>query len=548
MKVENIRELLLDLVRIPSVSPSKEEARLAQEIYDRLAALPYFKNNKGDLRLLPIEDDPYGRHSVFAIVRSPAKTARTVILMGHIDVVDTAEARELAELAFDPPSYTRELTKLTLPDEAMEDLRSGDYLFGRGVFDMKCGIAVEMEFLKECAENPQDLEANIALLLVGDEENRSAGMISAIGHLERLQEEDGLDFIACVNTEGEVQRRHRDTRRYITVGTIGKLMPMFYCVGRESHVGSYYEGLNANLLASAVSMVMEASPEWIDRAGAEVYPPPAALWHRDLREVYSVTLPARVVAGYNVLTVEKTPKTALEMMKDVAFRAFDMALERLKQSALKFSEGSEEKASVPWKPKVLTYEEVFEKVKNDMAETGVSLEDHLKAFIRGLPRDMDDRMKTIETVGQVLKFYVDKDPAIIVGFLPPYYPHRSNLRKSPRELALMEAVQDLTSEAASSYGEKVVVREHFEAISDLSYVGFQGDKDDLAPLAANTPGWGEIYDLPLDTLLKLDIPVVNIGASGRDAHKYTERLDLKYYLGAYPDLFRSFVKRISKMA
>jgi arginine utilization protein RocB len=92
-----------------------------------------------------------------------------------------------------------------------------------------------------------------------------------------------------------------------------------------------------------------------------------------------------------------------------------------------------------------------------------------------------------------------------------------------------------------------VVREHFEAISDLSYMGFQGNKDDLVPLAANTPGWGEVYDLPLDTLLKLDVPVVNIGASGRDAHKYTERLDLKYYLGAYPDLFRSFVKRVSKM-
>jgi arginine utilization protein RocB len=547
MKAENIRQLLLDLVKIPSVSPSKEESRLAQEIYDRLAALPYFKKNEGVLRLLPIEDDPYGRHSVFAIVRSPKKTPKTVILLGHIDVVDTAEARELADLAFDPPAYTRELTKLTLPEEAMEDLRSGDYLFGRGVFDMKCGVAVEIEFLKECAENPHDLEANIALLLVGDEENRSAGMISAIKHLERLQEEEGLDFVACVNAEGVAQRHHGDTNRYISVGTIGKLMPMFYCVGRESHVGSYYEGLNANLLASAVSMVLEGSPEWIDRAGTEVYPPPAALWHRDLREVYSVTLPARVVAGFNVLTVEKTPKTALEMMKQVAFRAFDMALERLKFSALKFSEGSPEKASVPWKPKVLTYEEVFEKVREDLAKEGASLDEHLKAFIKGLPRGMDDRLKSIETAGQVLRFYGDKDPAIIVGFLPPYYPHRSNLRKSPRELALMEAVEELISEAASSYGETLVVREHFEAISDLSYMGFQGNKDDLVSLAANTPGWGEVYDLPLDTLLKLDVPVVNIGASGRDAHKYTERLDLKYYLGAYPDLFRSFVKRVSKM-
>ncbi|HHX28942.1 MAG TPA: M20/M25/M40 family metallo-hydrolase [Firmicutes bacterium] len=547
MKAGNTYNLLLELVRIPSVSPSKEESRLARVIHDKLASLPYFQENKGDLRLLPVENDPYGRHSVFAIVRAVPHTAKTVILMGHIDVVDTAEARELAQLAFDPPAYARELSKLTLPDEARKDLESGNYLFGRGVFDMKCGVAVELEYVRECAANPRDLDTNIALILVGDEENRSAGMLSSIKHLERLQEEEGLDFVACVNTEGEVQEYDGDAKRYISVGTIGKLMPMFYCVGRESHVGSYYEGLNANLLASAVNMVLEGSPDWIDRAGAEAYPPPAALWHRDLREVYSVTLPAQVVAGFNVLTVEKTPAIALEMMKKVAREAFDMALERLRNSALKFSEGASLKASVPWEPKVLTYEEVFQKVKQDMARSGASLEGHIKEYLKGLPRETDDRLKSIGVVGQVLKFYADKDPVIIVGFLPPYYPHRSNLRKAPRELALMDAVQGLISEAASTYGETLAVREHFAAISDLSYLGFQGDKDDLMPLAGNTPGWGEVYDLPLDSLLKLDVPVVNIGASGRDAHKYTERLDLEYYLGPYPDLFRSLLRRISKI-
>lgn len=550
MKADRLYSLLLELVRIPSVSPSKEERRIAETIHDKLASLPYFKENEEDLRLLPIPDDPYGRQSVFAMVRSPKATPKTVLLLGHIDVVDTAEARDLADLAFDPPAYARALSKLTLPAEAMEDLDSGHYLFGRGVFDMKCGVALELEFIRECAESPGDLEANIAILLVGDEENRSAGMISALKHLERLQEDEGLDFIACVNTEGVAERYHGDSTRFISVGTIGKLMPMFYCVGRESHVGSYYEGLNANLLASSVSMLLEASPDWIERAGSEAYPPPAALWHRDLREVYSVTLPAQVVVGFNVLTVEKTPAKALQMMKDVAHKAFELALQRLKESAHRFSEetsGTPEKVGVRWQPKVLTYEEVVESVRRHMAKSGASLDDHLRAFVRGLPREMDDRLKSIKVVGQVLKFYPDKDPAIIVGFLPPYYPHRSNMRKSPRELALMEAIQGLISEAASSYGETLAIREHFEAISDLSYMGFQGEEGDLLPLAGNTPGWGEVYDLPLETLLKLDIPVVNIGASGRDAHKYTERLDLRYYLGPYPNLFRSLVKRISRM-
>ena len=67
------------------------------------------------------------------------------------------------------------------------------------------------------------------------------------------------------------------------------------------------------------------------------------------------------------------------------------------------------------------------------------------------------------------------------------------------------------------------------------------------PLAENTPGWGKVYNLPLEVLLKLDVPVVNLGPSGRDAHKYTERLDLRYYLGPYPILFRSLIRRLSKL-
>jgi arginine utilization protein RocB len=541
---ESIYDLLLQLAKIPSVSPSREERRIAQAIYDRLADTPYFSSNKGSLQLLPIEGDTLGRQSVCAIVRAKPPTPKTVVMIGHMDVVETSESRELKELAFDPEEYTRQLFRLTLPEDARLDLDSGDYLFGRGVFDMKCGVAVEVEFLRECAEHPENLDANVMLLIVGDEENRSAGMTSAINHLAHLQEE-GLDYVACVNAEGASQRSHGDKKRYVSLGTIGKMMPVFYCVGRESHVGSYYEGLNANLLASAVNMVLEGSPEWIDSAGSEVYPPPTALKHRDLRDIYSVTLPAKAVTYFNYLYANKTPADALEMMKSVASSAFQLALDRLKHSAEVYSSRqSGEKTHIPWQPRVLTDKELLESVESHKRG---SLKEHLDSFVDGLPDTMDDRDKSIEVIGEVLRFYADKDPAIIVGFLPPFYPHLGNRRASKRELDLLDAVEALIEEARDEYGEVLVTEENFAAISDLSYMGFQGTREDLMPLAENTPGWGKVYNLPLEVLLKLDVPVVNLGPSGRDAHKYTERLDLRYYLGPYPILFRSLIRRLSKL-
>ena len=65
-------------------------------------------------------------------------------------------------------------------------------------------------------------------------------------------------------------------------------------------------------------------------------------------------------------------------------------------------------------------------------------------------------------------------------------------------------------EARDRHNETLVISEHFASISDLSYVGFQGEREELLPLALNTPGWGHVYDIPLDDLLKLDIPVVNL--------------------------------------
>ncbi len=543
MAKNKIYDLLVQLTKIPSVSPSKEENTIAQFICGRLLENPYFKANSNHLRLLPIENDSFRRMSVLAMVRAVPKTSKTIIMIGHLDVVDTKEARDLAQTAFDPEEYTRQLSKMTLPKDAKEDLESGHFLFGRGVFDMKCGVSAEADLIEKVSLAPEALTANLILLLVCDEENQSAGMISAVEYLLELKDQENLDFVACVNTEGETMRHHGDQNKYVSLGTIGKMMPFFYCVGRESHVGSYYEGLNANLLASAVNMALEGSAKWADSVGSTVYPPPASLKQQDLRDIYSVTLPARAITYFNYLSVSKTPMDALYMMKKAAREAFELALECLDLSAQEVSEVSGSEITVPWKPRVITYEELLDDVKSSGA-AGFS-QHYLDIFVENLPPGMDERERAVAVVSEVLRFYTDKEPVIIVGFLPPFYPSRSNLRTSERELGLLKVVGELIREAKEEHGETLECVEHFAAISDLSYMGFQGERDSLLPLATNTPGWGKVYTLPLEALLRLDVPVVNLGPLGRDAHKYTERLDLRYYLGAYPKLLKSLVMRLS---
>ncbi len=540
---QEIYDLMLELVSYPSISPSPAETELAEFIYNKLAELPYFQQHKDDLTYIPIPNDPFGRKGVFAIVRVQPETKRTLILTGHFDVVDTSAAGALADVAFRPEEYTRKIGELKLPAEAREDLESGKFLFGRGVMDMKTGIAIQMALLAKYSEEPENLPVNIAFLAVGDEENNSAGMRAAISFLAQMQDE-GYDFIACMNSEGVIPKFPGDTNRYVDIGSVGKIMPMFYCVGRESHVGQYYAGLNANLLASAVIMELEGNPDWAEEWKDEVYPPPASLKLKDLRDIYSVTLPARAVVYFNHLTVTSTPDQVLEKMKSVARKAFVRAIEHMSQSAKRFAEKADTPVPIPWQPKVVTVQQLEKEVSDNFDG---NLQEHIAAFIKGLPEDKDERDKSLLVVEELLRFYPDKSPMIIVGFLPPYYPHRTNKRETSRERGLIDVVSQIIAEAKAEFNETLVISEHFASISDLSYVGFQGKREELVPLAHNTPGWGVIYDIDLDNLLKLDIPVVNLGPWGKDAHKFMERMDLEYSLEVVPRLLESLIEKLAKL-
>jgi len=135
-------------------------------------------------------------------------------------------------------------------------------------------------------------------------------------------------------------------------------------------------------------------------------------------------------------------------------------------------------------------------------------------------------------------------PLVVVGFLPPWYPHRSSLGDSEGERIAAWAARETVREAEIRFGETLQLRPFFEGVSDLSYCGFQGPPSEMDVFARNMPGWGKLYSLPTDALAELDIPVLNLGPLGRDAHKNTERIHLRYTLEVFPHLLAFLVKKI----
>ncbi|TGV61901.1 M20/M25/M40 family metallo-hydrolase, partial [Mesorhizobium sp. M2D.F.Ca.ET.160.01.1.1] len=99
---------------------------------------------------------------------------------GHYDTVTTRDYGELEDLATRPGLLTPALGKTLATAEtaaarrARVDFASGEFLAGRGLLDMKAGLAAGLAVCTQFAEsiNPA---GNIFFLAVPDEENNSAG-------------------------------------------------------------------------------------------------------------------------------------------------------------------------------------------------------------------------------------------------------------------------------------------------------------------------------------------------------------------------------------
>lgn len=540
---ESLYRLILDLVKVPSVSLCFDEERaVVKLLHDRLAELEYFKSHGGDLRLLPCEGDPGNRTLLFALVRASRPTEETVLLMGHLDVVGVEVCGPLAPLAFDAEAYTARVGESPLSEEARRDLESGHWLFGRGVADMKTGVAVFASVLADLASRRDEMSCNVAVLAVTDEETHSTGMLAALSWLRRFQEQEGLRYIACVDGEPSIGTGDGN-RASIHLGAVGKVNLFAFFVGRESHIGEYYEGLNANLMTAHFEVLVEGEPRLADRLDGEAFTPFVSLRYRDYREHYSCSVSERSCSYYSYFTATKTPGELLDLMRVLALDAGERAIKQHHRVSEAFVRlGKPEAEPRQWTMRVLSYEELREQVRGLIGDEALEIETE-----RCLQEASgDERDKALALVDRLITLAGEKGPLAVVGFLSPFYPHRANREENAPDRAMAEAVRSLVDEAEESLGLDLQIRSLYEGVCDLSYCGLPGGIEEMAPYVKNDPGYGRLYELPLEDMAALKMPIVNLGPIGRDAHKLSERVHLSYALDILPRLVKGLLRRLGR--
>ncbi|MCF6464310.1 M20/M25/M40 family metallo-hydrolase [Clostridium sp. Cult2] len=541
-KIEN---LTLELAEIRGVVGTKEENNVVEKVYEKFKEMDYFKKHPERVKYVPIKDDFLGRKSVMAVVKGEkGNSKKSLVLIGHTDTVGVSDYGVLKDYATKPLELTEKFKEVSLPPEALKDLESGEYLFGRGVFDMKCGVATLMTIVESISDNVENFEGNIVFAAVCDEEGNSGGMLSVVPELINLQETEGFEYLAVIDMDYSAPRYDGDNTRYIYVGTVGKLMPSFYIVGSEAHGGDPFKGLDPNHISSAIVEEIDFNTKYCDEAEGEVTVPPISLRQQDLKPEYSVQTAKTSYLYFNFGTHSSTPDQMMDKVIDGATLAFQKVIDSLNVEYKKYCEfNGFHYEKLPWNSRVISYEELYEKVKEEKGQEVDKVMEELNEKLL-VDKNIDERVFALKMVEALHNMWSDKDPVVVVYFSPPYYPHIYVKDETPLEKKLLNAVKQVLEEIDSDYD--IEMKKFYPYISDLSYAAAPREENAIDSLKNNMPGFGTKYSLPIEEMQKLNLPVVNIGPFGKDAHKFTERLEKDYSFNVAPKLVYQTITNLLK--
>jgi len=250
------------------------------------------------------------------------------------------------------------------------------------------------------------------------------------------------------------------------------------------------------------------------------------------------------VLFFNYPTHQSTPDKVLEKLLDKAQYSFEKVIERLNKEYKAFcSANNIPHQKLPWKPQVVTVSALAAELAQRL---GPSFTEHMEAFQTQLltRKDLDGRDYGLKVVEEMVRHRPSKEPMVVVFFLPPYYPHIYVEGEEEREKHLLWSLTEAITEVETDMGTTFVPKKFYPYISDLSYFSTTSDPEAIQALTENMPGWGDKYSLPLEAIAKLNLPVLNIGPMGKDAHKYTERLQKDYSFRMVPLLLEKTVTHL----
>ena len=522
------RDVTIELVRAASVTNTAGEQAFPETLLRVLGRLPYFQAHPEDLWTQPIENDPYGRCNVYALVRGGGPA--TVVLTGHYDVVSVANYGPHADVAFDPEALLPRLiedlrvnARSEAEHRALKDLESGDFLPGRGALDMKAGLAAGIAALAEFAARPAR-QGNVLFAAVADEEVSSHGARQAAPELRALAEREGLDWRLVINLDATGDNGDGSAGQAVYLGTAGKLLVSAFVVGVDTHAGYSLDGVNVNFLASELTRAFELSPELTDRSAGIMGTPPTVLRQQDLKTYYDVTTPARAWLCVNALTHGLDAATVLDRFKASAQAALDDALNTLRRRAEAL--GEMRSAAHGATPLVLTYADLLERARQQVPD----LDAALAAYDAGLDPQLDLPSRSAHLTGWLWDASGLLGPAAVLGFASLHYPNTTLDPQNPAEAQALDLVRATLREKGAELGVTISERPVFTGISDMSWFG-TADSADIAVVNANTPAPAAHIHAP-----PAGLPCINLGPWGRDYHQWLERAYAPYSFVTLPRL------------
>ena len=231
-------------------------------------------------------------------------------------------------------------------------------------------------------------------------------------------------------------------------------------------------------------------------------------------------------------------------MKEHAHIAFANGLKLYEERYKQFCKISGEPGrEIQWKPRVMTYEEMEALLIKSHDSDYIA---HMIDFKENLLLDasLDLRMYAARVVEEAWKWMPDQSPAIIIFYSSLYSPRIEVAGETDDERNLIEALDGAVKTVQPEYEEPIAVRNFFPYISDMSFVALSDDDEALDFASRNNPSWGTKFFVDYQEIRELNVPVINIGPYGLDAHKRYERMEIDYSVKIVPNLTYEVIRNV----
>lgn len=545
---EKCLELTKKLVAIPSVNATEGEREIGEFLYDYISAIPYFKKHPDQVKKVELKDDPLHRYNVYGLlIGEKSGCPDTILLHGHIDTVTTDDFGSLQKYAYDCDKLQEELLKIrdTLAEDVRADLESGDYLFGRGAGDMKGGSAVHVVLLEELSAHPELLDGNILVSLNPVEESLHKGFIDGIDTLLYFREQYRLNYLFAINNDFITSAYPGDETRYAYTGSVGKLLPCIYIRGKETHVGQAFEGYDACRVAGEIVKRVNLNCDLMDGYDGEYPAPPVALRMMDLKPCYSVQTPLSSFVYFNYMVHNRQITEVLSDFKKIAGEAMQTVSDEMNEHYKEYCA----KIGVPFVPlrhklAVLEYRELYQTAREIYEKEGRRLDKLIDSLAEQSAAGGDDkRITSLRIVERLTDLAGIKNPTAVVFFATPHCPHNTLKKDVAEEKELTEQIDAILQEFGAKYNESMKLMHFFPSLTDSSYLKIDDDERSIRDLQDNFPKQELLYPVPYEQIRELNIPGINYGTFGRDAHKWTERVKISYSFEKLPELIKMTIEK-----